>query len=102
MDIYRWTRWYVELQYGIRSQSALCIGIYDATNTTAKRRKHLIDMLRNHGSYDVLFLESICDDPLIIDRNIRTNKVKQPLYQNMQPEEAVQVEIDVMVMVVVT
>jgi hypothetical protein len=38
------------------------VGIYDATNTT-KQRRRLIQSRCTQESFDVMFLESICNDP---------------------------------------
>ncbi len=65
------------------------VGIYDATNTTRERRA----MLRNRFTREgvrVLFVESVCDDPEIIEATIRETKLKSPDYAGMDPEAAVQ------------
>jgi predicted kinase len=55
------------------------VGIFDATNTTKSRRK-LIRSRCNQENLEVMFLESICDDPAIIEANIRQTKVSSPEY----------------------
>lgn len=63
------------------------VGIYDATNSTRKRRKMVKDRLEAVG-VRVLFLESLCTDQSIIDKNIVETKLRSPDYRNIDPEEA--------------
>lgn len=64
------------------------VGIYDATNSTRERRDDVQKRCIAAG-YQVLFIEIVCDDPQLIDENIRTTKVSSPDYANVDPEEAV-------------
>lgn len=64
------------------------VGIYDATNSTKERRKIVKARLEAVG-VRVLFLESICADSSIIDKNILETKLRSPDYQHVDPEEAV-------------
>lgn len=64
------------------------VGIYDATNSTRNRRKMVKDKLESCG-VRVLFLESICNDPMIIEKNIVETKLRSPDYRNYDPEDAV-------------
>lgn len=51
----------------------LFIQILDATNTTRDRRKLLMEFCRNmmhEPPFRVFFVESVCDDPDIINSNI--------------------------------
>jgi broad specificity phosphatase PhoE/adenylylsulfate kinase-like enzyme len=64
------------------------ISIYDATNSTRARRKLVRDRLEEAG-LAVLFIESICQDPTIIEANIRATKLRAPDYANMGEDEAV-------------
>lgn len=52
-------------------------GILDGSNTTEERRRDLVERFK---SVDVhyMFIESICDNPIIIDSNIRSVKVSSP------------------------
>lgn len=52
-------------------------GILDGSNTTEERRRELVERFK---SVDVhyMFIESICDNPTIIDSNIRSVKVSSP------------------------
>ncbi|KNE72426.1 hypothetical protein AMAG_20516 [Allomyces macrogynus ATCC 38327] len=65
------------------------VAIHDATNTTLARRKLLMAKLRPHLRHvHVLFLESICDDPAVIDANVRM-KLRSPDYAGMDPDLAI-------------
>ncbi|KAI1229700.1 hypothetical protein IHE44_0010882, partial [Lamprotornis superbus] len=44
--------------------------VFDATNTTRERRDVILQFAKENG-YKVLFVESICDDPAIIEENIK-------------------------------
>ncbi|EMP26340.1 6-phosphofructo-2-kinase/fructose-2,6-biphosphatase 1 [Chelonia mydas] len=45
------------------------VAVFDATNTTRERRNMILQFASDHG-YKVFFIESICDDPDIIEENI--------------------------------
>lgn len=47
------------------------IAIYDATNSTKDRREIIYDTVVCKYDYNLLFIESICNLPHIIDVNIR-------------------------------
>lgn len=65
------------------------VAIFDATNSTKKRRIKVLKRIqeRTNGELKVLFLESICSDPTILDTNIRL-KLSGPDYRDMDPELA--------------
>ena len=42
------------------------ISIFDATNATRERRKQIFDLVRQNG-FKCLFLESVCDNPKLIE-----------------------------------
>lgn len=65
------------------------VGIFDATNTTKARRKWIVETInkRTKGSVKILFLESICTDTELIEKNIRL-KLSGPDYKKMDPEKA--------------
>ncbi|XP_065509375.1 6-phosphofructo-2-kinase/fructose-2,6-bisphosphatase 1 isoform X2 [Caloenas nicobarica] len=46
------------------------VAVFDATNTTRERRDLILQFAKENG-YKVLFVESICDDPTIIEENIK-------------------------------
>ena len=64
------------------------IGIYDATNSTHARREMVRQQCERAGA-SVLFIETLCDDPSIIEANIRQTKLSAPDYQDVDPEAAV-------------
>jgi broad specificity phosphatase PhoE len=64
------------------------VGIYDATNSTRERRAGLRASFQAAGC-QVVFIESICDDPAIIDANVQETKLHSPDYAGVPEEEAV-------------
>ncbi|XP_071961672.1 6-phosphofructo-2-kinase/fructose-2,6-bisphosphatase 1-like isoform X2 [Antedon mediterranea] len=63
------------------------IAVFDATNTTRQRRKVIIDFCEEH-CYKLFFIESICEDPEIVQSNVTEVKLTSPDYQEMNKEEA--------------
>ncbi|KAL1668347.1 6-phosphofructo-2-kinase-domain-containing protein [Schizophyllum commune] len=65
------------------------VGIHDATNSTASRRAKIEQRVRQEKGFQVLFLESFCDDPAIIAANVAL-KVQSgdPDYASYDPEAA--------------
>jgi broad specificity phosphatase PhoE/predicted kinase len=63
------------------------VAIFDATNTTRRRRDMLLERCAEHGVRPI-FVESICDDPLVIDRNIQETKLRSPDYVGVDPNAA--------------
>jgi broad specificity phosphatase PhoE/predicted kinase len=64
------------------------VAIYDATNTTRARRAMVRTRCERAG-FQALFIEIRCDDPHIIEANIRSTKLSSPDYENIGPDEAV-------------
>lgn len=64
------------------------VGIYDATNSTTERRATVRAECQAAGC-QVVFIESICDDPSIIDANVQETKLHSPDYAGVPEEEAV-------------
>ena len=64
------------------------VGIYDATNTTRARRQRIRDELAKVG-LQPLFIESICEDPQLVEANIRETKLRSPDYAGVAEAEAV-------------
>lgn len=64
------------------------VAIYDATNTTRARRAMVRTRCEQAG-FQVFFIEIRCDDPHIIEANIRSTKLSSPDYEDTDPDEAV-------------
>ncbi|KAI9056645.1 bifunctional 6-phosphofructo-2-kinase/fructose-2,6-bisphosphate 2-phosphatase [Trametes sanguinea] len=65
------------------------VGIHDATNSTRARRQKIVERVSKEKGMSVIFLESVCDDPVILAANIAL-KVSSgdPDYKDMSREEA--------------
>ena len=63
------------------------VAIYDATNTTCERRRTVRARCERSG-FQVLFIEIRCDDPSIIEANIRATKLSSPDYEDADPDDA--------------
>ena len=68
------------------------VGIFDATNTTKKRREWIIQELAGimESKSHIIFVESICNNEDIINENIRAVKLNMPDYKGENPEKAVE------------
>lgn len=64
------------------------VGIYDATNSTRERRAWVRQICEASGCR-VLFVESVCDDPDVLEHNIRETKLRSPDYRQTDPDRAV-------------
>uniref|UniRef100_A0A914WX09 6-phosphofructo-2-kinase domain-containing protein n=1 Tax=Plectus sambesii TaxID=2011161 RepID=A0A914WX09_9BILA len=68
------------------------VAIFDATNTTRERRQMVIDFCHapeRDPKFRVFFVESVCDDPKIIEQNITDVKINSPDYKGrMEAEQA--------------
>ncbi|XP_043725023.1 6-phosphofructo-2-kinase/fructose-2,6-bisphosphatase-like isoform X2 [Telopea speciosissima] len=62
------------------------VGIFDATNSTKARRNMLMKMAE--GKCKIIFLETICNDEHIIERNIRLKIQQSPDYAEEPDFEA--------------
>ncbi|KAM0044708.1 putative 6-phosphofructo-2-kinase, Fructose-2,6-bisphosphate 2-phosphatase [Helianthus debilis subsp. tardiflorus] len=62
------------------------VGIFDATNSTSERRNMLMKMAE--GKCKIIFLETICNDRQIIERNIRLKIQQSPDYADEPDFEA--------------
>jgi predicted kinase len=60
--------------------------IFDATNTTESRRQKLVTEF--HGRYQYLFIESICNDEAVLERNYRFKTKWSPDYKGVDPDAA--------------
>jgi broad specificity phosphatase PhoE/predicted kinase len=63
------------------------VGIFDATNTERYRRRVLRERCEAAGIVP-LFIESVCEDSAVVDRNVRKNKLRSPDYAGTDPELA--------------
>ncbi|KAH3683235.1 hypothetical protein WICPIJ_005793 [Wickerhamomyces pijperi] len=67
------------------------LGIFDATNSTLERRDMLIQYIIRYSDscgelFNVLFLESVCDDSDLIDKNVFL-KLQGPDYKNCEDRD---------------
>lgn len=62
------------------------VAVFDATNSTYDRRQLIYDIVVKERGFRLFFVESICDDPQIIEQNIKEVKVSSPDYVNMNTE----------------
>ncbi|KAM3957123.1 6-phosphofructo-2-kinase/fructose-2,6-biphosphatase isoform 2-T2 [Aphomia sociella] len=60
------------------------VAVFDATNSTLDRRRMIRDIVVHKMGFKLFFVESICDDPTIIEQNIMEVKVSSPDYTNIQ------------------
>ena len=65
------------------------VGILDATNSTLRRRKAVLDRIRQRAGYQigVVFLESECTDPKLLEANMLL-KLQGPDYKDSDPVQA--------------
>ncbi|XP_065206589.1 6-phosphofructo-2-kinase/fructose-2,6-bisphosphatase isoform X2 [Planococcus citri] len=66
------------------------VAVFDATNSTADRREMIRKIVVDKMGFKLFFVESVCDDPNIIEQNIMEVKVSGPDYSNMNKEEALE------------
>ncbi|XP_041782121.1 6-phosphofructo-2-kinase/fructose-2,6-bisphosphatase isoform X3 [Anopheles merus] len=64
------------------------VAVFDATNSTRDRRQMIREIVVKKMGYKLFFVESVCDDPSIIEQNIMEVKVSSPDYRNMNMDEA--------------
>jgi broad specificity phosphatase PhoE/predicted kinase len=63
------------------------VAIYDATNITHARRELIAASCARSGT-QLTFIETVCEDPELIEANIRGSKLASPDYAGWSPEEA--------------
>lgn len=65
------------------------VGIHDATNSTMERRQTLAERISKERGMQIIFIESVCEDPKVISANV-AGKVSagDPDYNGMTPEQA--------------
>lgn len=61
------------------------VAVYDATNTTRERRQWIRDQVLPllEKESQIIFVESICDDESMVDKNILHAKTSMPDYKDM-------------------
>lgn len=64
--------------------------VFDATNSTYERRRLIEEIVVKQKKFKLFFVESVCDDPSLIEQNIMEVKVSSPDYINMNKEEAIE------------
>ena len=64
------------------------VQVFDATNTTIERRRLIREIIVDKMGYKLFFVESLCDDPSIVESNIRQVKINSPDYADMNNEDA--------------
>ncbi len=64
------------------------IAIYDATNGTRERRDLLVKRCESEG-LPIIFVESVCSDPSLVEANVRETKISSPDYVGIDPDSAV-------------
>lgn len=67
------------------------VAVFDATNSTYERRKMIEDIVVKQKKFKLFFVESICDDPHLIEQNIVEVKVSSPDYANMNKVKQVNI-----------
>lgn len=64
------------------------VAVFDATNSTRHRRDIVADRFARRG-IPLVFIESICGDPAVIEANIRQTKLRSPDYAGMPADAAI-------------
>ncbi|KFH40312.1 6-phosphofructo-2-kinase-like protein [Hapsidospora chrysogenum ATCC 11550] len=66
------------------------VGIFDATNSTIKRRQNIVQRIREREpKLGILFIESICKDPQVLEANMRL-KLSGPDYRDKDPKKSLE------------
>uniref|UniRef100_UPI00358E550C 6-phosphofructo-2-kinase/fructose-2, 6-bisphosphatase 4-like isoform X2 n=1 Tax=Myxine glutinosa TaxID=7769 RepID=UPI00358E550C len=65
------------------------VAVFDATNSTRERRDLILNFAEENG-YKTFFVESICDDPEVINTSIMEVKLSSPDYKDRDMDEAVE------------
>ncbi|XP_026479117.1 6-phosphofructo-2-kinase/fructose-2,6-bisphosphatase 2-like isoform X1 [Ctenocephalides felis] len=66
------------------------VAVFDATNSTIDRREMIYDIVVRKMKFKLFFVESLCDDPQIVEQNVMEVKVSSPDYINMNTESALE------------
>lgn len=66
------------------------LAIYDGTNYTRNRRFWIEYTLRkNIKNVSILFIESLITDQVILEKNVKFNKLNSPDYKGWKEDDAV-------------
>ncbi|RMZ98015.1 6-phosphofructo-2-kinase fructose-2-6-bisphosphatase-like isoform X1, partial [Brachionus plicatilis] len=65
------------------------VAIFDATNTSRQRRELIYDFCTKNYCFRLFFVESVCDDPKVIESNVKEVKISSPDYKNVDSQLAV-------------
>jgi len=57
--------------------------VFDATNSTWDRRQMIKEIVVNKMGFKLFFVESVCDDPQIIEQNIMVSHSKFVLFTTL-------------------
>ncbi|KAH7488034.1 hypothetical protein PRIC1_007854 [Phytophthora ramorum] len=71
----------------LESNDCDCV-IFDATNVTRKRRQMLVNEVHQRYKCEMMFIESVCDDPNLIASSINEMKLNSADYAGQTMEEA--------------
>ncbi|CAH0479452.1 unnamed protein product [Peronospora belbahrii] len=71
----------------LESNDCDCV-IFDATNVTRKRRQMLLNEVHSRYKCEMMFIESVCDDPDLIASSINEMKLNSADYAGKTMEEA--------------
>ncbi|KAK6482556.1 6-phosphofructo-2-kinase/fructose-2,6-bisphosphatase 3-like isoform X4 [Huso huso] len=63
------------------------LAVFDATNTTRERRDMILNFGKENG-FKVFFVESVCEDPSVVETNIMEVKVSCPDYKDCNRTDA--------------
>ncbi|RXN00233.1 6-phosphofructo-2-kinase/fructose-2,6-bisphosphatase 3 [Acipenser ruthenus] len=63
------------------------LAVFDATNTTRERRDMILSFGKENG-FKVFFVESVCEDPSVVETNIMEVKVSCPDYKDCNRTDA--------------
>ncbi|CAM9240227.1 unnamed protein product [Ectocarpus sp. 12 AP-2014] len=76
-----------EMYEWLQEEDCAKVALFDATNTTKKRRHLLVQRSKVEKNAMLVFIESICDDPVILSQNYKL-KLKNDDYKNQDPDAA--------------
>uniref|UniRef100_A0A8C0JV72 6-phosphofructo-2-kinase/fructose-2,6-biphosphatase 3 n=1 Tax=Canis lupus dingo TaxID=286419 RepID=A0A8C0JV72_CANLU len=80
-------KYYISQTWALLTARLSCYQVFDATNTTRERR-HMILHFAKENDFKVFFIESVCDDPMVVASNIMEVKISSPDYKDCNSAEA--------------